>query len=107
MTEPINVQANVFQGQEMARHSQTQKDVAVHQQMGQEVDQARVSDQKLHQVEVGQETQESGLDKDGSGRGRGFMRQKGDGDEEKKEDESAEARREAEPNKGQRVDFTR
>lgn len=105
MTEPINIQLNVLQSQDIPRQAQANKDVSNHQQMGQEMN--RVADSKSEQetVQVSPDAQQTSLSKDGSGRGRAFQRQR-----KRASGEAASApeiERVADPGKGLKVDFTR
>lgn len=102
MTEPINLQVNILQGQDVARQSQVKQDVASHQQIGQEMNRAK-DQAESETVQTSPDAQQAMLSKDGSGRGRAFQRGKG-----KPHAESApEIERTNEPEKGRRVDFTR
>ncbi|RMH58464.1 MAG: hypothetical protein D6679_04520 [Candidatus Hydrogenedentota bacterium] len=103
MAEPIHLQVNVLQGDDVARQMQAQKDVTSHQQIGQEEDRVQESQQEETTVQESPESQESELDPEGSGRGRAFLRKRRTGGEEEEEDE--EVRGAPEPNKGIKVDL--
>lgn len=105
MTEPINLQVNVLQGQDMARASQADKDIGTQQVLGQEVDREEASDKEVKQVHNKGEAQDAELNEDGSARGRAFMRPKGK--EHGDEDEEENDERTEEPDKGVQVDFLR
>lgn len=103
MVEPINIQLNILQGQNIPQQAQELKNVEVHQLLGQQMDQAKKAEEEPKQVQSKNETQDARLNKDGSGRGRGFLRQHRRPAEEAKEEES----RPAEPLKGTKVDALR
>lgn len=104
MTEPINFQVNILQGQDLARQTQTQKDVGTHQQIGAEMDRAKESAEEPETVQETAQDQAGELNRDGSGRGRAFQRKKKEGEAESKE---AEDDLSQDPNKGKTVDFLR
>lgn len=105
MTEPINFQVNILQGQEMPRQTQADRNVAQHQQLAQEANRAQESQQEPETVQNPNDAEQARLNKDGSGRGRLFQRRKKEGDA-KEEPEAEEAPTE-DPQKGTKVDFLR
>lgn len=104
MPDPINLQVNVLQSQEVPRQTQQVRDVSQHQQIGQEMDRAKEAAEEPEQVQTSPESHESKLSGEGSGRGRAFLRQR-----KKKEQggEEPEEERPTEPKKGEKVDFVR
>lgn len=103
MTEAINLQVNVLQGQEMVRQPQAKNDVMNNQQMGQEINRAKEAQAEPETVQTSPDAQNAKLSKDGNSRGRAFLRQR-----KKQETESApEIERAADPGKGTNVDFVR
>jgi hypothetical protein len=112
MTEPINLQVNILQSQEMPRVTQGQKDVGTHQMMGQEMNRAKESEEAPETVQNSDTPQEARLSKDGSGRGRAFQRprKKAEGEEGGEEDGDAKDAKDGEssdPERGKNVDFMR
>lgn len=103
MTDPINVQLNIMQGQDLARVTQQQKDVSVHQSISQEMNRSKESEEKPHQIEESDHPEEAKLNKDGSGRGRSFLRQQ----KENKEETEEEEEKLREPEKGSKIDVLR
>lgn len=104
MVEPINIQLNILQGQNVPQQAQELKNVEVHQLLGQRMDQEKKAEEAPKQVQSKNETQDARLNKDGSGRGRGFLRQRRRQTEEPAEEAES---RPAEPLKGTKVDTLR
>ncbi|OIO34989.1 MAG: hypothetical protein COS94_10600 [Candidatus Hydrogenedentes bacterium CG07_land_8_20_14_0_80_42_17] len=103
MTEPINFQVNIMQGQDIARLTQQQKDVDTHQVISNEMNRAKESEEEPNQISKTDQSETAQLNKDGSGRGRAFLRQHG----EKKEEEKETEENPVEPEKGLKVDTLR
>lgn len=107
MTEPINLQVNILQGQELPRVAQASKDVGTHQMMGQEMNRAKESEEAPETVADTGDAEQARLSKDGSGRGRAFLRQKRKKQEEEQAEEEAAAGKTPDATRGQNVDFMR
>jgi hypothetical protein len=111
MTEPINLQVNILQSQDLPRVTQGQKDVGTHQLIGQEMNRAKESEEAPETVQNSGNPEEARLSKDGSGRGRAFSRRKGkgkgEGEEAGEEGDEAPDGEASDPARGKNVDFLR